>query len=197
MTQQVWKLNKTIYGLNDASRSWYLKLRDELLSLGAVPVQLDQGIFVWYHNKDLLGIIVSFIDDLLWRGAQKFLKTIESLLERFDIRPENATHLAYICINLSQRNDFSININQNEYKANLHQIALDNIDISDKHRTLTVPEKTCLRKALGQLNWLAGITQPEISFTVSELSSRVNSATISDLLSVNKAIKFVQTNEST
>ena len=65
MTQQVWKLNKTIYGLNDASRSWYLKLRDELVSLGAVPMQLDQGIFVWYHGGDLLGIIVSFVDDLL------------------------------------------------------------------------------------------------------------------------------------
>ena len=40
------------------------------------------------------------------------------------------------------------------------------------------------------------MTRPEISFTVSELSSRVNSATISDLLYVNKAIKFVQTTES-
>ena len=112
-TNHVWKLNKTIYGLNDASRSWYLKLRDELVSLKATPILLDQGIFAWYDGSDLIGLIVCFVDDLLWGGAKKFTNTINSLRERFDIGSENTSHLAYIGINLIQRTDHSILINQN------------------------------------------------------------------------------------
>ena len=29
-TNKLWRLNKTVYGLNDASRSWYLKLRETI-----------------------------------------------------------------------------------------------------------------------------------------------------------------------
>ena len=36
------------------------------------------------------------------------------------------------------------------------------------------------------LNWLSGINQPEISFSVTELSSRVGSATVADILAVNR-----------
>ena len=31
---QLWKLNKTVYGLCDAARAWYLRVKQELLSLG-------------------------------------------------------------------------------------------------------------------------------------------------------------------
>ena len=44
-TTMIWKLKKTVYGLNDASRSWYLKLREELVDLNATPIDLDLGIF--------------------------------------------------------------------------------------------------------------------------------------------------------
>ena len=33
----LWKLLKCVYGLSDASRAWYLTVRDELMKLGAVP----------------------------------------------------------------------------------------------------------------------------------------------------------------
>ena len=45
-TNKVWKLRKCVYGLADASRYWYLKLREELIKLGATPAQLDQRIFI-------------------------------------------------------------------------------------------------------------------------------------------------------
>ena len=41
-------------------------------------------------------------------------------------------------------------------------------------------EKTVLRDALGQLNWSSGIARPELSYTVSEVSSRISSATAAD-----------------
>ena len=44
-TNTIWSLRKYIYGLADASRYWYLKLK-ELVNLSATPLMLDQGIFL-------------------------------------------------------------------------------------------------------------------------------------------------------
>ena len=63
----------------------------------------------------------------------------------------------------------------------------------NNERSLDDKEKTKLREILGQLNWLACMTRPEISFDVSEISSRVSIATFHDLKKVNKIIKFLKT----
>ena len=45
-TNTIWSCRKYIYGLADASRYWYLKLKEELVNLSATPLMLDQGIFL-------------------------------------------------------------------------------------------------------------------------------------------------------
>lgn len=37
----IWKLSKCVYGLNDASRFWYLTIKDELMKLGAGVSKYD------------------------------------------------------------------------------------------------------------------------------------------------------------
>ena len=49
---------------------------------------------------------------------------------------------------------------------------------------------------IGKLNWLACMSRPEISFTVSDVSSRITTATIEDIKSINKTIKLVKSNQS-
>ena len=51
-----------------------------------------------------------------------------------------------------------------------------------------------LRTVIGQLNWLACISKPEISFEVSYLSSRVTEATIEDVIKANKIVTRIQAN---
>ena len=48
------------------------------------------------------------------------------------------------------------------------------------------------RQTLGKLNWLACMSRPEISFTVSDVSSRITTASIADVKLINKAIKFLK-----
>ena len=40
-TGQIWKLKKTIYGLCDAARAWYIRVKDELIKLGVEKCPLD------------------------------------------------------------------------------------------------------------------------------------------------------------
>ena len=67
--------------------------------------------------------------------------------------------------------------------------------LTNTHLWMTLSFKI-LRSKLGQLNWLANVSRPEISFDVCFLSSNQKGGTVSDLQSVNKIIPRVQSNPS-
>ena len=47
----LWKLNKTMYGLNDAPREWYLKVIEVMNELQAQKSTMDDAVFYW-KNQD-------------------------------------------------------------------------------------------------------------------------------------------------
>ena len=195
-TRKIWKLNKTVYGLADASRNWYLKLKEELNKLGGKLSQLDPGIFAWYQNDQVYGIVILFVDDVLWGGTTQFEEIVKRLKETFHFGAENSQSFDYIGIKLNQREDGSITISQEAYTSSLQPIMLDENTKRNKNMSLDKKHVTALRDAIGKLNWLAGMSRPEISFDVSEISSRILTSTVADILRVNKIIKFVKTNPS-
>ena len=44
---KLWRLKKAIYGLNHATKVWYLKVKDELGKMGAIKSKYDEAIFYW------------------------------------------------------------------------------------------------------------------------------------------------------
>ena len=60
----IWKLTiKCVYGLTDASKSWYLTLKEELIKSDAVASKYYQTIFIWYFGNQLQGIIADDVED--------------------------------------------------------------------------------------------------------------------------------------
>ena len=53
-----------------------------------------------------------------------------------------------------------------------------------------------MRKALGKINWVAGISRPEISYHACEITTRVKNATITDIFTINRVIKFIKSTPS-
>ena len=88
-TNKIWKLRKCVHGLANASRYWYLKLREEFIKLNAKPVLLDQGIFIWYENSKPIGMMVCFVDDVMWGGSELFVDVVKKLKLRFHIGTES------------------------------------------------------------------------------------------------------------
>ena len=70
----LWKLNKCIYGLNDASRVWYFTLRTFLIGLGCIQLRTDPAAFYWYYRGNLSGLILIHVDDFIFGGTQIFEK---------------------------------------------------------------------------------------------------------------------------
>ena len=163
--------------------------------MGVKPSKYDQGIFYYYKNEDIIGIIILFVDDFLWAGTQEFSKIINKFKEKFHIGVENNETFTYVGIKLKQNKDKTILIDQFTYIDSINTIPLNKEQISNPQRETNEEERSALRSALGQLNWLSNITCPEISFQVSTISSRITKATVSDIKEVNKIVKNVKGNK--
>ena len=51
------KLQECVYGLANASRYWYLRVKEELVTLGAKLSRVNPGIFYWQDDSGLIGIL--------------------------------------------------------------------------------------------------------------------------------------------
>ena len=58
-------LKKCVYGLGDASRKWYNRVKSFLLSTGLKMPKGDPSIFYCYNDNVLQGLSAIFVDDFL------------------------------------------------------------------------------------------------------------------------------------
>ena len=112
---KVWLLKKTVYGLNDAPKHWYLRVREELKKLKVTVSKYDAGLFFYHINGDLHGILVTHVDDFLWGGSHKFVENvIKTLHNVFIVGTVNKYAFKYLGLNLKEK-ESSIDISQKEY----------------------------------------------------------------------------------
>jgi len=90
----VCRLHKSLYGLKQASRAWFTKLKNFILSLSFVNSCSDSSLFI-YINKSILIYFLVYEDDLLITGnSSSFIRqVIDSLSKRFSIK--DLSHLHY------------------------------------------------------------------------------------------------------
>ena len=85
----IWKLKRCIYVLNDAPRSWYGRVCDEMINLGAVQSSFDKVLFTWYKGGKLCGILVAHVDDFAFAGTDEWRNAvIIGLKKKFKISAE-------------------------------------------------------------------------------------------------------------
>ena len=72
---KIWKLKKPLYGLNDASRKFWLKVR-EVYDECRLKILDGDEVFNYRHlkNGDLEGMISSHVDDFILAGSDAFWK---------------------------------------------------------------------------------------------------------------------------
>ena len=189
-TNKLWKLLKCVYGLADASRFWYLRVKEELLNLNAKISNVDPSCFYWTENNILIGILLCHVDDMIFGGTVEFHKNvIEKLKFIFKFGAEESNAFKYVGIEISQNDDYSINIQQLNYIQSIEEIPIRK---QPKDDVLIDKEKTLCRRIVGQLNWIAGISRPDVSFYICEASTKLNNSTISDAVKINKIVRYVK-----
>ena len=64
------KLTGSVYGLRNAPRAWYRRVRQDLENLGWRCHQLDQCVFLLYEGQELVGVCGVYVDDFIIAGSQ-------------------------------------------------------------------------------------------------------------------------------
>ena len=189
-TDKLWKLQKCVYGLGDASRLWYLKLKEELNNSGVDKSIFDGAVYYKHEMEQLLGLLASHVDDVLWASTTSFEKNvIDKLKSTFQISKETCEDaFKYVGLSL-EHEDGIISINQDHYINDIKPIEINKSPKRDPHDLVSAEESKQLRSTIGQLNWVATQSRPDIAFDVCQASVSFKDATLKDLKRVNKVIR--------
>ena len=193
---KIWKLKKNVYGISDASRSWYFSVKETLVALDCQVCLNDPCIFVWYVDT-VQGIICVHVDDFIYGGTDVFLRVIiDPLQKTFKIGSKSTSAFRYLGLNLVQQ-EGHILMDQSSYIESVSSIDIHADRKRDKSAAVTESELAEYRAIVGQLGWIAQQTRPDLSFDVADLRSKFKCATVKDLFQANKVVAKARCNPVT
>ena len=179
LPSQVCKLQRSLYGLKQASRQWNIELTKFLLSRGFTQSKSDYSLFSKVTNDRHIFLLV-YVDDLLLAGDdhQGILDTKQALHTAFTIKDLGlACYFLGIEISRSSQGTF---LNQRKYILDILQDAgltgakptrfplPKNLHLSlDTGEFL--PDPSPYRRLVGRLLYLT-LTRPDLSYSVQHFS---------------------------
>ena len=188
--EQVWKLKKCIYGLNDAPRAWYNRIREALLRLGGRVSVYDSAFFLWHdaHSGDVRGVIASHVDDFVFSGDPWFeANVIQKVKDEFKVGRHCGTTFKYLGLDVKQSAN-GITLDQERYVSELETIEIDGDPILRRDDILNQDEKNDLRKLGGQMMWLTSQSRPDLSYETCMMNNMGRNPTVKMVLEANKAV---------
>ena len=184
----VWKLRKSVYGLYDASRRWYLAVKQELKAFGMESVSGDEAFFSMRKNGKLFGMTVLHVDDFLVAGKPEFLELLgKKLKSRFTFGKIEINKFKCTGLNIDQKED-GIYVDQCEYVQSIKPISAQGLETED-NIILDKKQFKEYRLLTGQLAWAVENTRPDLAFDVRHLATRNKDAKVEDIKNANKILK--------
>ena len=114
-----------MYGLNEASRYWYNRVKEELISVGMKKSLYDEALFYYHWEGKLEGIVDVHVDDFILGGTERFHKNvIEKLKSKIEIGTEDTTSFRYLGMDVEQIGN-AIFFSQKSYIASVEEIDIE------------------------------------------------------------------------
>ena len=103
---KIWKLLKPLDGLDDASWKFWLKVKETLTELGLKTLPGDEGFY--YENRDgnLLGAVLSHVDDFMIAGEKEFVKRIvKGVSDKFTVSKVEEDEFRFTGLDVKAKNE--------------------------------------------------------------------------------------------
>ena len=191
---QLARLKKGIFGLSDSPRRWYLRLHKSLTRLGWERSLVDAATwFLWSPDrKQLDGMIVSHVDDLMMGGNERAESLLQELGRELGFGSLESGSFVYCGKRITQHADHSITVDMKEYHANLKPAVVSMHRRKSPEEPLTPGEQKQLRAVLGSLQWLVSQVRVDLGFQLSTLQG--DKQVVSTLLKANALVKQAKLN---
>ncbi|XP_058723404.1 uncharacterized mitochondrial protein AtMg00810-like [Vicia villosa] len=198
---QVCRLNKSLYGLKQASRQWFEKLTTFLQAQGFLHAHADHTLFTKTDSSSFTAILV-YVDDIILTGTSlsmiNFLK--KSLDDTFHIK--DLGQLKFFLGLEVARSSKGISLCQRKYCLELlHDAGLAGckpvstpLDASSRlHQDggSIFSDVTAYRRLVGRLLYLTN-TRPDIAFATQQLSQFMSSPTESHCKDALRFLRYLK-----
>ena len=203
----LWKLKKAVFGLTEAPRRWWLRIRKDLLSLSWEEIPCLTATFILYDSAGrVCGLLVLHVDDGLTAGdGEHYERTIQELRKKAPLNAWRRGKFEFLGRRVKQHDDFSITVDQREYWKKVKPIKLAPARKRQPEAPLTPEEFNELRSLIGKLSWPARESEPRIAFGVSELQQSMTKdkggdavTTVEHILMANRIVSKtkIETNQT-
>jgi hypothetical protein len=198
---QVCRLQKSLYGLRQASRQWFSKLSNSLVSLGFRHSEYDHSLFTKSQNGSFTALLV-YVDDIILTGNS--LSSIESVKNflHATFKIKDLGDLKYFLGLEVSRSHKGIHLCQRKYalyilsetgllaaKQCYTPIVRDSKLLYDSSAPPHDP--TAYRRIIGKLLYLTN-TRPGISFAVQKLSQFMQHPTIHHYEAAMRILRYIK-----
>ena len=186
----LWKLKKPLYGLDDASRKFWLKMKDIFKQKGLTNVNGDEAFYYQHDGKNLIGMVITHVDDFSVAGTKDFIEDLTlSVQNALTVSKIEKDKFRFTGIDI-QKIGKQIVISMEDYANSIEEIK--DIRKAKSDDSLTKQELKVYRKYAGKISWLAANTRPDLSITALQMSMKNNEAKIRDLKQINHVVKRIR-----
>lgn len=197
----VCKLKRSLYGLKQASRSWFEKFRSTILSFSFTQSQYDS--FLFFHTS-VSGIVLLlvYVDDIIITGTDYSLITKLQQLLHTTFHMKDLEQLTYFLGLEVHHRASGIFVNQHKYIQDLITLAgledtssVDTLmEVNVKYRKDEedlLDDPTLYRRLVGSLIYLT-TTRPDISYAVHQVSQFMTSPQHLHLAAIRRIIRYLR-----
>ena len=190
---KVWKLNKPLYGLGDASRNWYKTFSGALQEVCSMTT-IDKTTF-YQQNQDgkIIGMVTIHVDDVLIAGNDEFYRNIQPAISKFKIGKIEDSSFSYLGWEVQKEDNGTIRISQEKYRQSSKEDMLAKLMGIKRpvEENVSQKEADVMKACIGKLMWLSNQTMPHLSFPLLDLSTK-RSWTGRDVKTLRKIVNSVQ-----
>ena len=186
-----WLLLKGVYGLSEASRMWYERVNEVMVSGKFVRSAVDPALYFKYDElKNVICVLLCHVDDFLYGGHDDEITLLEKLIEKhFEIREIEVNSFMYcgfLIIISDTPEGFEISYSQPGKISTIKEIKVEQ---SNQSAPATRRDERQFRSVLGALQWHANSTRPDLSFGVSKLLGETKSLEVKHCILANKLLR--------
>jgi hypothetical protein len=178
-----------IYGTKDAGRGFWLRLSDDMRREGFKLNRILPTLFAFRDSdENIVGMMTSNVDDLLFGVTGPAEKAMMKVLEGFNVREAQEGQFRFCGKEIVQYDDYSIRVSAKDNTEKIRPIK-----IPEKRKLTsecTPTEVTQVRSVTAALAWVGRQTRPDLSYRVSRMQTLIKQATIREMKECNKILEY-------
>ena len=196
-------LNRSLYGLKQSGREWYIEACIGLEKLGFTPCYSEPSVFI---NKALGQIIGLYVDDMIILGKelQAIQTTIQGIKSLWEIKDlGDVSRILGLQIH-RDRQKRTLTIDQSAYiqevieRFKLGDAKPISLPVSDRNTLISgskddpQADQALYQQAIGCLMWIMKATRFDIAYAISRLSQHCNEPKIRHWNAVLRVLRYLK-----